>query len=64
MQAIVTEVHNIDDAISRLHPSLTSLTGALSLFPQNHLLTKEMVGNNLLQFWHFIIRFYISLDKK
>ncbi|KHN79576.1 Protein phosphatase 1L [Toxocara canis] len=27
-QAVVTEVHNIDDAISRLNPSLTSFTGS------------------------------------
>ncbi|VDK47678.1 unnamed protein product, partial [Anisakis simplex] len=48
-QAVVTEVHNIDDAISRLDPSLTSFTGSTlisAILEQNRYLTVVNVGDS------------------
>uniref|UniRef100_A0A915Q2K5 PPM-type phosphatase domain-containing protein n=1 Tax=Setaria digitata TaxID=48799 RepID=A0A915Q2K5_9BILA len=49
IEAIVTEVHNIDDEISRLHPSLSSLTGSTLIsviLERNRFLTVINIGDS------------------
>ncbi|VBB30011.1 unnamed protein product [Acanthocheilonema viteae] len=49
IEAIITEVHNIDDEILRLHPSLSSLTGSTLIsviLERNRFLTVVNIGDS------------------